>query len=211
MQRYLQLTAKENLRLSHLIENFLVFSRLERGQQQFHFTELAPHEVVRTALDAVGEKLTTPPCCLTTELAPDLPLIRGDADALSTVLVNLLDNAYKYTNGEKQIVVKAYAEGKQVVLAVSDNGIGLAPEEQRRVFERFYQVDQSLTRQKGGCGLGLSIVQSIVRAHGGVVEVTSLPGQGSTFRVKIPILKNEILSQRTQSPEREHRAEGIAP
>jgi signal transduction histidine kinase len=187
MQRYLHLTTKENLRLSHLIENFLVFSRLARGQQQFQFTALAPAEIVRTALDAVGEKLTSPPCRLTTQLAPNLPPIRGDAGALSTVLVNLLDNAYKYTNGEKHIEVKACAEGSQVAFAVTDNGIGISPDEQGRIFDRFYQVDQSLTRQRGGCGLGLSIVQSIVRAHGGVVEVESTPGRGSTFRVKIPV------------------------
>jgi signal transduction histidine kinase len=187
MRRYLQLAAKENLRLSHLIENFLVFSRLARGQQQFRFDVLAPEEIVRTALDALGDKLTSPPCRVTTQLAPDLPAIRGDADALSTVLVNLLDNAYKYTNGEKQIAVSVFAEQEQVVLAVADNGIGIAPDKQGRIFDRFYQVDQSLTRQRGGCGLGLSIVQSIVRAHGGVVEVTSEPGKGSTFRVRIPV------------------------
>ncbi len=210
-QRYLHLATKENQRLGHLVENFLVFSRLERGQQQFVFTALSPQELVRTAVDAGGEKFTAPDCQLTTQFAPALPAIRGDADALSTVLVNLLDNACKYTNGEKHIEVRAYAEGEQVVFAVTDNGIGIAPEEQRKIFGRFYQVDQSLTRQRGGCGLGLSIVQSIVRAHGGVVEVESEPGKGSTFRVKIPILRKEILSQRTQSSEREHKAEGIAP
>jgi len=237
MQRYLHLATKENLRLSHLIGNFLVFSRLERGQQNFHFTTLSPQEVVRTALDALGEKLTAPACRLTTQVAPDLPSIRGDPDALSTVLVNLLDNAFKYTNGEKRIAVNVYAangtaahtaeairtaefvgrneaqEGarksppflahfcaplrpsdpsrapasrESVVFEVADNGIGIAPDEQKRIFERFYQVDQTLTRQRGGCGLGLSIVRSIVRAHGGVVEVSSVPGQGSTFRVRIP-------------------------
>lgn len=140
----------------------------------------------RPALDAIGEKLNSPSCHLTIRLAPALPTIRGDPDALSTVLVNLLDNACKYTNGEKQIEVNAYAEGNAVMFAVTDNGIGIPPQEQGRIFDRFYQVDQSLTRQRGGCGLGLSIVQSIVRAHGGTVEVRSVPGKGSTFRVTIP-------------------------
>ncbi|MBI5766730.1 MAG: hypothetical protein HZA93_02995 [Verrucomicrobia bacterium] len=231
-QRYLHLATKENQRLGHLVENFLVFSRLERGQQQFRFTALPPQEIVRTAIEALGEKLTGPSCRLTTHLAPDLPAIRGDVDALATVLINLLDNACKYTNGEKHIAVRVCAElcgvipsGRKtsedwpqkaqkaqkrngsvlsfvsllwpspvsthavsvVVFEVTDNGIGIAPEEQRRIFDRFYQVDQSLTRQKGGCGLGLSIVQSIIRAHGGVVEVESEPGRGSLFRVKIPV------------------------
>ncbi len=197
MQRYLQLATKENLRLSHLIENFLVFSRLERGRQQFRFTTLAPEEILRMALDALGEKLTTPLCHLITNSAPDLPAIRGDADALSTVLVNLLDNAYKYTNGEKRIAVNIYAEAGQVIFAVADNGIGIAPDEQSRIFDRFYQIDQSLTRQRGGCGLGLSIVQSIVRAHGGSVDLSSAPGQGSTFRVRLPV---ETLDVQSSAP-----------
>ena len=75
---------------------------------------------------------------------------------------------------------------------VADNGIGLAAAETKKIFDRFYQVDQSLTRQRGGCGLGLSIVQSIVRAHGGVVEVESTPGRGSVFRVKIPVSNQTV-------------------
>ena len=187
LQDYLQLIAKENLRLSHLIENFLAFSRMERGQQRFQFEDLAPATVVRTAVEALKEKLESPCCHFEMRVGPDLPQIRGDAEALATVLINLLDNACKYTNGEKRIAARAYAEGGQVWFEVEDNGIGLAPGETRKVFDRFYQVDQSLTRQHGGCGLGLSIVKSIVEAHDGKVDVQSEPGKGSTFRVSIPL------------------------
>ncbi|MEY2880924.1 MAG: sensor histidine kinase [Verrucomicrobiota bacterium] len=190
---YLRLVAKENLRLSHLIENFLAFSRLERGQEQFRFAGVPPTTVVRAALEALGDKLAAPACAFTTRLAPALPAVRADADALTTVLVNLLDNAGKYTNHDKRIELRVFtaAGGSVVVFEVADNGIGLAREEQRRIFERFYQVDQSLTRQRGGCGLGLSIVDRIVRAHGGSVEVESEPGQGSVFRVRIPAVANQ--------------------
>ena len=102
-------------------------------------------------------------------------------------MINLLDNACKYTNGEKRIATRAYADGRHVWFEVEDNGIGLAPAESRKIFDRFYQVDQSLTRQHGGCGLGLSIVKFIVEAHGGKVDVQSEPGKGSTFRVRIPM------------------------
>jgi two-component system phosphate regulon sensor histidine kinase PhoR len=99
----------------------------------------------------------------------------------------VLDNAYKYTPRDRRIVVRAYREGSNVVFVVKDNGIGIAPREQRRIFRRFYQVDRRLARETGGCGLGLSIVDFIVRAHGGEVRVESQPGAGSTFRVLTPL------------------------
>jgi signal transduction histidine kinase len=189
LQEYLQLIGKENLRLCHLIENFLTFSRLERGRERFRFEDLAPAVVVATAVETLKERLASTQCDFAVRVEPDLPRIRGDAAALSTVLINLLDNAWKYTAGEKRISVRAFAEGRQVCFEVEDNGIGLDRREARKIFDRFYQVDQSLTRQQGGCGLGLSIVKFIVAAHDGEVEVQSEPGQGSTFRVKIPLAK----------------------
>jgi signal transduction histidine kinase len=102
------------------------------------------------------------------------------------VLLNLLDNAWKYTPGEKHIGVRAYRAQGRVVFAVEDNGIGIAARERKKIFRRFYQVDRRLARDTGGCGLGLSIVDFIVRAHGGSVEVKSQPGHGSTFSVAIP-------------------------
>ena len=186
LREYLDLIAKENVRLGHLIENFLTFSRLERGRQQFRFEALEPARVVAEAVAALKEKLGASHCAFASQVEPGLPRIRGDADALSTVLINLLDNAYKYTDAEKRISTRAYAQGRQVCFEVADNGIGFDRSEAKKIFDRFYQVDQSLTRQRGGCGLGLGIVQYIVRAHGGAVQVESEPGKGSTFRVTIP-------------------------
>ena len=191
LQDYLQLIAKENLRLCHLIENFLTFSRMERGKQRFHFEDLAPAAVVAAAVEALKKRLASAHCNFEVRVEPDLPRMRGDADALSTVLINLLDNACKYTGDEKRIVVRAFAEGRQVCFEVEDNGIGLDRREARKIFARFYQVDQSLTRQRGGCGLGLSIVKFIVEAHAGEVEVQSEPGKGSRFRVKIPLAESQ--------------------
>jgi signal transduction histidine kinase len=123
---------------------------------------------------------------VTVEMANDLPSIRGDADALVTALLNLLDNAWKYSGDEKRIVLRTEARNGNVCFAVEDNGIGLSPSECRRVFDRFYQTDRRLARAAGGCGLGLSIVQSIVEAHHGSVRVKSEPGRGSTFTIEIP-------------------------
>jgi signal transduction histidine kinase len=133
------------------------------------------------------------------KIDPGLPALRADEDALVTVLVNLLDNAGKFTPEEKRIGLRAYrgagprpalARGRSgtcptVCFAVDDNGIGIAPRERKKIFRRFYQVDRRLSRPTGGCGLGLSIVEFIVKAHGGKVEVTSRPGAGSTFTVTL--------------------------
>jgi two-component system phosphate regulon sensor histidine kinase PhoR len=121
------------------------------------------------------------------DIAPDLPDLMADADALSTALVNLLDNALKYTPEEKRILVRARRDGDaSVSFVVEDNGIGIPIKEQRRIFRRFYRVDQRLTRETTGVGLGLSIVELIVRAHGGTVTVSSAPGSGSTFALRLP-------------------------
>jgi signal transduction histidine kinase len=186
-REYLELIGKENLRLTRLIENFLTFSRLERNRQKFEFRVTQPGEVVRAALEASGERFQSAACKLDVEVVPDLPPVRADEDALVTVLLNLLDNAYKYTSTEKHIELRAFTREGRVVFAVEDNGIGIPPREQKRIFRRFYQVDRRLARDVGGCGLGLSIVEFIVRAHGGTVEVKSQPGNGSTFCVVLPV------------------------
>ena len=187
-REYLQLMAVENARLTRLIDNFLTFSRLERNRQRFAFAPTDPADIVHDALAAIPEERRRehPPHV---EMAADLPPVVADQDAMVTVLVNLLDNAYKYTAGDKRITVRVSREsshGDQVVFAVGDNGIGIPVREQKRIFRRFYRVDRRLARETTGSGLGLSIVDAIVRAHGGTVRVESLPQQGSTFTVSVP-------------------------
>jgi len=148
--------------------------------------------VVQAAVQAMGERLQAPDCDLEIDVAEGLPVLRADRDALVTVLVNLLDNAHKYAPTNRRILIQAYREGSLVVFAVKDNGIGIAVREQSRIFRRFYQVDRRLARDAGGCGLGLSIVEFIVRAHGGEIKVESAPGAGSTFRVLTPVRNKEV-------------------
>lgn len=185
-REYLEMIAGENQRLTRLIDNFLTFSRIERSRQRFSFCSTDPAEVVETALRCVRDRLQLPGCCLEVDVAAGLPAIRADQDALVTVLMNLLDNALKYTREEKHLALRAYADEGHVVFVVEDNGIGIALREQRRIFRSFYQVDRRLARETGGCGLGLSIVEFIVRAHEGEVRVKSAPGEGSTFSVLLP-------------------------
>jgi len=187
-REYLKLLATENARLSRLIDNFLTFSRLERNKFTFEFIPIRPEQIVEGAVAALGERAQLPSCVLESHIAKNLPPIRGDADALITALLNLLDNAWKYTGDEKHIILRTDAHNGCVYFAVKDNGIGLTPRDSKRVFRRFYQADRGLSRSAGGCGLGLSIVQSIVEAHHGSVRVESEPGHGSTFTIEIPAI-----------------------
>jgi signal transduction histidine kinase len=186
-REYLQLVAGENERLSRLLESFLAFSRLERDQYRFVFTEVEPSAVVAAAMNTIRDRLPAP-CDISVDVAPALPALKADADALVTALVNLLDNALKYTPADKQIVVRVCRDGAFVSFLVQDNGIGIPVREQRRIFKRFYRVDQRLAQETGGVGLGLSIVDLIARGHRGSVIVRSTPGAGSTFVLRVPCL-----------------------
>jgi len=187
VEEYMQLMAKENARLSRLIEDFLTFSRMERNRMKFERAPLRPREIIDAAMESVGDRLRAPGCDLEINIAPDLPEITGDRDALVTALVNLLDNALKYSGDMKKIQVSCFAANGNVCFEVRDNGIGFPQHTAKKIFDRFYQVDRSLSRRAGGCGLGLSIVKFIVTAHGGEVDAQSRPGQGSIFTVRIPV------------------------
>ena len=185
-REYLQLIAKENTRLSHLIDNFLNFSRMDRNKRSFELAEVNPSDIASSALDAVRERFKAASFQVDTEIAADLPAIIADSGALVTVLLNLLDNAYTYSENEKHVILRAYASDGRICLEVEDHGIGLSRRETSRIFGRFYQVDQNLSRRGGGVGLGLNIAKFIVAAHGGSITVTSQPGKGSIFTVWLP-------------------------
>jgi signal transduction histidine kinase len=180
-RQYLQLVARENSRLSRLIDNFLTFSRMERNRSKFELARVRAETVVQTAMESIGERFP-----VQVAIAEDLPTLYADGDALVTVLLNLLENAYKYTGDDRRIRLAVARKNGQVTFAVQDNGIGIPEREQKRIFRRFYQVDRRLARDAGGVGLGLTIVEFIVAAHQGTVTVQSHPGAGSTFTVSMP-------------------------
>jgi signal transduction histidine kinase len=182
---YLQMTAQENERLSRLIDNFLSFSRMERNKQAFEFARTNPVIIARVAAEAVKTKFADSRCNFVLTIKEDLPYIMADRDAMVTVLVNLLDNAYKYSHNDKEIELKVDSKNGEVCFIVSDNGIGMSGRSAKKIFNRFYQVDRSLARHAEGCGLGLSIAKFIVDAHKGSISVDSGPGEGSTFTVSI--------------------------
>ncbi|HWD20076.1 MAG TPA: HAMP domain-containing sensor histidine kinase [Verrucomicrobiae bacterium] len=184
-REYLQLIARENLRLSRLIDNFLTFSRIERNKYAFDFSTVSPRQIADAAANAMRERFQAPACQFTMDVPGRLPPVVADADAMVTALLNLLENAYKYSGDAKEISLTADTRNDGVSFVVKDNGIGLSPRETKRIFQRFYRVNQP-ARHAGGCGLGLSIVQFIVKAHHGAVRVESEIGRGSSFIITLP-------------------------
>lgn len=184
---YLVLIAQENLRLSRLIDNFLTFSRIERNKYTYTFGPVSASSIAEGAATVVRERLQAPGCTFNTAFPDNLPNVSADADALITALVNLLDNAFKYSGETKEISLTAGTRDGAVFFAVRDNGVGLSPRDAKRIFQRFYQVNPHRSPASGGCGLGLSIVHTIITSHRGTIQVDSQPGRGSTFTITLPI------------------------
>jgi len=182
---YLELVSKENERLTGLIDNFLTFSRMERNKQAFAMARTNPAVIACDAAEAVKTKFSKGQCSFEVNIQDDLPDVQADRDAMVTVLVNLLDNAYKYSYDNKQIELRVSSENGSVYFCVSDNGAGMSRRSVKKIFKRFYQVDRSLARHTEGCGLGLSIAKFIVDAHKGSITVSSKPGEGSTFTLRL--------------------------
>jgi signal transduction histidine kinase len=183
---YLQLVSKENERLTGLIDNFLTFSRMERSKQAFAMVKTSPAAIARDAAEAVKTKFSKGKCKFEVNISEDLPDVLADQDAMVTVLINLLDNAYKYSYDNRQIELRAFSKDGSVCFSVCDKGIGMSRRSARKIFNRFYQADRSLSRGAEGCGLGLSIAKFIIDAHKGTISIDSKPGEGSTFTVRLP-------------------------
>jgi heavy metal sensor kinase len=173
-------------RLANIVEGLFAISRLDAGEAQaewvrFDLGQLAAATTDQMFLLAEDKKIAL--ACT----APKGVWVEGDRARLKQVVVNLLDNAIKYTAEGGEIALTVSTIDSKAVLEVVDNGIGIPPEALPRIFDRFYRVDKARSRDLGGAGLGLSIVKSICTAHHGRVEASSTPGQGSRFRVELPL------------------------
>jgi two-component system phosphate regulon sensor histidine kinase PhoR len=173
-------------RLQVLIEDLLDLSSIEQGLARVALGPVPLEEVVTQAASILRPALARKRQELVLDLPPGLPSPRADRDRLSQVLINLMDNAVKFTPEGGRITVSAGAAGAEIVVSVRDSGVGIAPEELGRIFERFYRVDPSRERGEGGTGLGLAIAKHLTLAMGGRIEVESAPGAGTTFRVSLP-------------------------
>jgi signal transduction histidine kinase len=185
--QYHRIINKESRRLTQLINNILDFSRIEAGRKEYRLVRSDLAAVVRDVVDAYRFPIEQQGFALDLDIAEDLPETAIDPEAISQALINLLNNAIKYSPENKSIRVAVRQEGGRVLVSVTDRGIGIPRAEQKRIFEKFYRVESSLVHTTKGSGLGLALVQHITDAHGGRVEVTSAPGEGSTFTLSLPV------------------------
>jgi len=183
---YYQIIRKESERLSGLINNILDFSRIEAGRKEYDFRETDLRELVHNTLDSYRYQIEQNGFTFEERIDP-VPALRVDREAVARSLLNLVNNALKYSQDRKFIGVHLYRENGSVNLEVLDHGIGIPPQEQQKIFEKFYRVGDPLVHNTKGSGLGLSLVRHIVEAHGGQVLVDSAPGEGSKFTISLPI------------------------
>lgn len=189
--RCLTLLRQEAARLNDLIDRLLDFGRMEAGKMVYHREPESVAAVVDAAIRAFEPLRMQENVHFESDVAANLPPILVDREAVSGALLNLLHNAYKYTGESKRIRLECRQEDGRVALSVLDNGPGVPRREHRRIFERFYRIDDRLSRQVGGSGLGLAIVRYVAQAHGGRVRVTNRVGGGAAFSILLPALKQE--------------------
>jgi two-component system phosphate regulon sensor histidine kinase PhoR len=177
----------QSLRLSSLVTDLLTLARLESTDGMLDTERVDLREVVGRSIGNFRSNAEAKSVMLGSTVPEGRVVVNGDVEALELLLNNLLDNAVKYTGDGGKVEVELRVEGREALLEVRDNGVGIGPEHHDRIFERFYRVDQARSRELGGTGLGLSIVKHVSKAHGGSVTLQSTFGAGSCFCVRLPL------------------------
>jgi signal transduction histidine kinase len=195
-QEYYEIIRKESERLTALINNILDFSRIESGKKEYSFRETDVADLVRSTLESYRFEIEQNGFQFEQKIANDLPQVWVDREAIARSLLNLVNNAVKYSAAEKYLGINLYRHNGDVKLEVVDHGIGIPAKEQPKIFEKFYRVGDPLVHNTKGSGLGLSLVRHIVRAHGGEVGVESEPGQGSKFIITLPVRTTEAQQEK---------------
>jgi signal transduction histidine kinase len=191
---YHRIINSESRRLTQLINNILDFSKIEAGRKEYEFAQSDVAEVVEDVLKSYEYQITSAGFELTIDIAPDLPQVSIDRDAISQALLNLVNNAVKYSGDIKKISVRLRRRDGFVAIEVADHGIGIPRSEQEKIFEKFYRVSTGLVHDTKGSGLGLALVKHIVEAHKGKIQLESAPGRGSRFTILIPAGTTEAAS-----------------
>ena len=191
-QEYYEIIRKESERLTSLINNILDFSRIESGKKEYSFRETDVADLVRGTLESYRFEIEQNGFQFEQKIDSDLPPVWVDREAIARSLLNLVNNAVKYSATEKYLGVNLYRHNGGVNLEVVDHGIGIPEKEQPKIFEKFYRVCDPLVHNTKGSGLGLSLVRHIVQAHGGEVVVESEPGHGSKFIITLPVQTPEV-------------------
>ena len=187
-REYYSVMTRESERLSRLIDNVLDFSRIESGRQRYQMAPGSIEPLVHEVLESFRHPLRQQGFTLDVSVAPDLPDVAMDEEAIQQALANLVDNAMKYSAERRHITVTVRGDGGGIAVEVADAGIGIPPGERARIFEKFYRVGRSETQGRRGSGVGLALVKHIAEAHGGRVTVDDRPGGGSRFTLHLPAL-----------------------
>jgi signal transduction histidine kinase len=186
-EQYYRIIRKESERLTALINNILDFSRIEAGRKEYEFRETDIAELVQNTLDSYRYQIEQQGFAFEENIDTNLPAVQVDREAIARALVNLVNNALKYSSEDKYLGVKLYRENGVVKLEVMDHGIGIARRDHTKIFEKFYRAGDPLVHNTKGSGLGLSLVRHITEAHGGDIAVESTPGKGSKFILSLPL------------------------
>jgi signal transduction histidine kinase len=192
---YHRIINSESRRLTQLINNILDFSKIEAGRKEYQFVESDVAEVVVEVLKSYDYQISSAGFEMTTDIDADLPPAAIDRDAISQALLNLVNNAVKYSDDTKKISVRVRRRDGDVAIEVADHGIGIPRSEQEKIFEKFYRVSTGLVHDTKGSGLGLALVKHIVEAHKGKIQLESAPGRGSRFTILIPASGVETASR----------------
>ena len=182
----LDIIIAESERLTAIINDVLDIAKMESGKMEWQRQPVAIEDAIDRALAATSSLFTTKGLTSTRQIEPHLPQVLGDRDRIIQVLINLISNAVKFTP-EGTVICRAYRRTDKVLVSIIDTGIGIDPQQQEQVFDRFKQVGEVLKDKPKGTGLGLPICKQIVEHHGGTIWVESEPGQGSTFTFSLPI------------------------
>ncbi len=188
VDRLISIITAESERLARVIDDILLASHLDSGRLRLSAERLDPATFAEEVAESMQRQLDNG-VTLAVESSEPVPGLEVDPSKLRRVLVNLLENAIKYSPGGGQVVLRVDADNGRVRLRVHDEGLGIPPGEQQRIFEKFYRADPQLARGVGGTGLGLYICRELVQRMGGEIEVESEPGRGSTFTVELPPAK----------------------
>jgi signal transduction histidine kinase len=183
---FTRIIREENKRMNSQVENVLQMAQLEKGELNLKHEEVNIHSIIYNAVEFIALQVEKKGGHITNQLNAANPIIKGDSVHLSNVIFNLLDNANKYTTLNPEIIVQSYNFKSGIIVKVSDNGIGMTKETQKKIFDKFYRVGTGNLHDIKGFGLGLSYVKAIVENHHGWIKVESIPGNGSTFEIFLP-------------------------
>ena len=186
-QEYFEVINRESDRLGHLIGNVLNFSRIDAGKKNYELKKVDLAPLLNQTLDAYFLQIKELDFSCERDIPASLPTVLADEEAVAQAFITLLQNAVRYSPEKGELIVRAWSGGKSLLVSVADSGIGIAEDEQQRIWDDYYRTAEARALGTRGSGLGLSLVSHIMEAHGGETRLVSSPGEGSAFTLVFPL------------------------